>query len=175
MGTLSEAAERVEKAWCKGDWRKEEQSRKDGDTYCAAGALAASLIKDDELLTLTGEQYGPRDVVLKLDALTFKSYSDYDSDEAFYAASREETELLNLLTGDTYALIDDDPRAQMLARVIAEKNGDWDDDPEGLEMAVTGGDASEIIVSFNDADATTREMVVEAMREADRRYEEANG
>ena len=168
MSALAVAAEHVQNAWCKGNMRKEEQSRAQGDTYCAAGALASALLEPGQLLTLDGEQFGPRDVVLELDMFAFKDAEETQEDWDRVKALKRQLE------GYVSQLIDEDPRSQMLARVMMEHRPDiwvgWT--AEDFEYSIEN-DAVDVIVQFNDDDNTTREQVVAAMLEADRRYEES--
>ena len=174
MSALRNAAHRVQNSWCKGNLRKEEEARDAGDTYCAVGALAASLLPEDKLLSLDGEYIGPTDEVLTHDALQHALLSIEDTSTEEYWDLDEKVRNFpdNHDWENTYAVLDENHEVIVLSEVIAEKYynryGFELNTPEKIFDNLL---PTEIIFNFNDNLETTRDEVVAVFLEAAERLE----
>ncbi len=170
MNELNKAAETVRTSWCQGDFRREAESRDQGDAYCAAGALALNVISEDKRLTGDGAYIGTIDEVNAYDA-AYKKYRDsvvktanrnrIEIDECRQDYLRARIDMI-----DTQNFLDKSPAIRALAEVIVENYND------NFVRDARDEDCLSIVFYFNDDIAQDRSEVVAMMEKAAVRLDE---
>ena len=191
MNALNESARIVDTAWCKGSLKDEAESREQGDTYCAVGAMAHAFS------TVNGLNVDwDTGVVADLEKIAAwrEAVREYQDRYREWAEARSEWQKDN--PGTTWLdYVDEFPlpamanRADYDVRGIEEFIGSTEEgrmlaetilanfpDRTGYSIEVLkDADAdiiSDIIISFNDDEETTREEVAAMMEKAAVSYDE---
>ena len=186
MNALNESARIVDTSWCKGNLREEAVAKDKGDTYCAVGAMAEAFSKsnlaaldwgveaigtDDNLDAYIAHMHKARDQHLaylndelkREDAIDSPMFSDYGLKNVYtYIGSTAEGLMLAKTIVANYP-----ERTGYTTESFDEFLGRVEDEDGRAEVI------SDIIVNFNDADATQREDVVAMMEKAAVSYDDA--
>jgi len=151
MNALNEAARGVNNAWCKGDLRKEAESKDSGDQYCSVSHLALSLAKAQGLeLSIDGEHVGFSEMIDKYNKWFLDDF-DGNAPEGLDDDTLE----------GSYTFIDNTTEGKLLADTIKANFSD-----RLKDIHVDNVSDSYIIWNFNDHGDTTREEVISMMEKA---------